>query len=500
MIKYIYKTLLLIAIALQAHAQNSKSRQIAHVSISYDATLPTDNVKLTFFDHQWANDLHGVLQPNIVIGDSSANRFKFVFESNEDFIFGTFLSINKFGVPTPIFDNYIVEKGDSVTVRISKYGTRFTGRGMEKYQCTYLIEHAFQSIEDKRIDSLTAVFEAGNESDYTSISAYKSRLKENAERSANKKRAMVEILKKFEGKVSGKILQLIKAEFLGRFEAEQVSLTFLSYKSLANLPPTVVIKEKKEIEKLYDLKTLADFTEFDPDVLEISNGYQRYLYERLKFRSDQKDFGDGFEIIKNNFSGNLRDKLITAYVVLSYHRRPDMPKLGKEVLKLVKLDYCREALNNIFSNRMPGAKAYDFALQDSSGNVIKLSDFKGKVVVMDFFFTGCVGCWQLNKEMANIYSQYQGNPKIAFVSVSIDKDINEWKSSLKTNLYTHPHSINLFTNGYGSLHPIISHYGIIAYPTVLIIDKSGKIANGNPPRPSTKEKEKMLVKILKDLM
>lgn len=493
--KYIFKTLLLITIALNLKAQDTKSRQTAYLRFSYDDTLPKDHVKLQFFDHQWANSLYGVLKPNIIIGDSLTNKFEIVFQNNENFIFGIFS-----GAGIPIFNNYIVEKGDSITVRITKFGTRFSGRGGAKYQCIYLIEQAFQSIEDRRIDSLSAIFEAGNENDYTSISAYKLRLKDNSERSLSKKQVMVEILKKFEGKISDKILQLIKAEFLGRFEADKVGLAFGAYKSLAGLPPTVVVNKKKEIEKLYNLKALADFSEFDPDVLDISNGYQHYLYERLRYRADQKDFGDGFEIIKNNFSGPLRDKLLTAYVVLSYHSRPDMPLLGKEVLKLVKMDYCRESLINIFSNRTPGAKAYDFALQDSAGNVVKLSDFRGKVVVMDFFFTGCGGCWQLNKEMANIYKQYQGNPKIAFVSVSIDKDIDKWKASLKTNLYTHPHSTNLYTNGKGTLHPIISHYGIVVYPTVLVIDKAGKIANGNPPRPSTKEKEKMLIKILNDLM
>ncbi|WP_412468784.1 TlpA family protein disulfide reductase [Pedobacter sp. KLB.chiD] len=495
MIKYIFKTLLLIIIAFNVKAQDTKTRQTAYLRFSYDDTLPIDRVKLKFFDHHWANSINGILQPKIIVGDSLTNKFEIVFKNNEEFIFGTFS-----GARTPIFNNYIIEKGDSVTVRITKFGTRFSGRGIEKYQCIYQIEQALQVIEDRRIDSLGALFAAGKEPDYTSLSGYKLMLKDNVERSANKKRVMVAILKKYEGKISNKILQLIKAEFLGRFETETVSIAFNAHARLAGLPSNVVLNEKKEIEKLYDLKVLADFSEFDPDVLEISNGYQYYLYELLRFRPKQQDFGDGFEIIKSNFSGNLRDKILTAYVVLSYNSRPDMPQLRNETLKLVKLDYCLEALNNIFGNRMPGAKAYDFALQDSSGNVVKLSDFKGKVVVMDFFFTGCGGCWQLNKEMANIYKQYQGNPKIAFVSVSIDKDINEWKASLQTNLYTHPHSTNLYTNGLGTTHPIITHYGIVAYPTVIIINKAGKIANGNPPRPSTKENENMIIKMLDDLM
>lgn len=495
MIKYIFKTLLLIIIALNVKAQDTKAKQTAYLRFSYDYTLPKDRVKLKFFDHHWANSINGVLQPNIILGDSLTNKFEIVFKKDEDFIFGTFS-----GAGTPIFNNYIIEKGDSVTVGITKFGTRFSGRGIEKYQCIYQIEQAIQVIDDRRTDSLNALFAAGKEPDYTSLSGYKLMLKDNVERSENKKRVMVAILKKYEGRISNKILQLIKAEFLGRSETENVSIAFHAHARLSGLPPSVLLHEKKEIEKLYDLKALADFSEFDPDVLEISNGYQCYLYELLRFRPDQQEFGDSFEIIKNNFSGNLRDKILTAYVVLSYNRKPDMPKLRNDILKLVKLDYCSEALKNIFGNRMPGAKAYDFALQDSTGNVVKLSDFKGKVVVMDFFFTGCGGCAQLNKTMAHIYKQYQGDPKIAFVSVSIDKDINKWRASLQTNLYTHPHSVNLYTNGYGSSHPIISHYGIVAYPTVIIINKDGKIANGNPPRPSTKEQENMLIKILNDLM
>ena len=48
-------------------------------------------------------------------------------------------------------------------------------------------------------------------------------------------------------------------------------------------------------------------------------------------------------------------------------------------------------------------------------------------------------------------------------------------SVLQKNIYTSEHSINLYTEGKADLHPMISHYLIKAYPTIILVDKNGKL-------------------------
>lgn len=108
---------------------------------------------------------------------------------------------------------------------------------------------------------------------------------------------------------------------------------------------------------------------------------------------------------------------------------------------------------------------------------------KGKVVILDFWFTGCGGCAYLNKQMTPVYEYYKNNPEIVFVTIAIDKDMEMWKKiGLGSGLYTHEGSVNLYTNGLGREHPIIDYYGITGFPTMIIIDKEGRVITRNPPR------------------
>lgn len=132
-----------------------------------------------------------------------------------------------------------------------------------------------------------------------------------------------------------------------------------------------------------------------------------------------------------------------------------------------------------------GNDAYNFSLRDTSNQTVTLADLKGKILVLDFWYTGCRGCAILAAQMAPILEHYKNNDKVLFVNISADQDVDQWKNSIKKGLYTHPGSLNLYTNGNGAEDEIIRYYSVRSYPTLLIIDEKGKLLSVNPPRPSS---------------
>ncbi|EDM35375.1 thioredoxin family protein [Pedobacter sp. BAL39] len=189
-----------------------------------------------------------------------------------------------------------------------------------------------------------------------------------------------------------------------------------------------------------------------------------------------------YDRITSNYSGRMRDELL----LMSFK---ELNKTSSEQVKL-KLD---QALNTITtpSYKQALAKwkreqftAFPFELEDVNGKSHKLSDYKGKVIVMDFWFTNCGWCVNLNAAMHTIIERYKNNPDIVFMTVCEDKNKDQWIKSLETNAYTSPGTINLYTNGLGGEHPIMKYYNFQGGPWQVVIDKNGQLVTSRPPRPS----------------
>jgi len=132
---------------------------------------------------------------------------------------------------------------------------------------------------------------------------------------------------------------------------------------------------------------------------------------------------------------------------------------------------------NTFSQeaRMP---AYPFELKDTLGYAHRLGDFKGKTIVMDFWFTGCKGCVQVARMLREqVKPAFEGDTSVVFIAVSLDINFLQWKRSIRTGIYTSEGQLNLFTNGMGAGHPIYPYYGFSGAPQMLVIDGEGFVVS-----------------------
>lgn len=129
-----------------------------------------------------------------------------------------------------------------------------------------------------------------------------------------------------------------------------------------------------------------------------------------------------------------------------------------------------------------GSEAPDFELTDPNGKVIKLSDLRGKVVLIDFWASWCGPCRRENPNIVEAYGKYN-KKKFAtakgfeIFSVSLDRSSDAWKSAvLQDNLKWPNHALDQ-----GGL--VSKLYQVTSIPSGFLIDGNGKIvAKGNQLR------------------
>ncbi|HEX8817090.1 MAG TPA: TlpA disulfide reductase family protein [Terriglobales bacterium] len=113
--------------------------------------------------------------------------------------------------------------------------------------------------------------------------------------------------------------------------------------------------------------------------------------------------------------------------------------------------------------------APDFALQDSSGKTIRVSDFRGQVVLLNFWATWCGGCETEIPSLIHFADKYK-NDGFSIVGVAMDDD--GWKAVMP---YLKAKKINYsVVIGNETLEKL---YGVTAMPVSVLIDRNGRIAD-----------------------
>ena len=139
-----------------------------------------------------------------------------------------------------------------------------------------------------------------------------------------------------------------------------------------------------------------------------------------------------------------------------------------------------------------GELAFDFSFPDVDDKLCKLSDLKGKVVIVDVWATWCGPCKQEIPHLEKLSEHFKGKD-VVFVSISTDKpnDKTKWSQMIKDESMG---GIQLFAGGNGNTFS--KHYMINTIPRFLVFDKNGKLVSADAPKPSDPKLKLILEKEL----
>ncbi|MCB0611526.1 MAG: TlpA family protein disulfide reductase, partial [Lewinella sp.] len=117
-----------------------------------------------------------------------------------------------------------------------------------------------------------------------------------------------------------------------------------------------------------------------------------------------------------------------------------------------------------------GGDAPDFAQQTPNGGTLRLSDLRGKLVLIDFWASWCKPCRLENPNVKRVYDRYHAKG-FEILGVSLDRNRDAWLQAIEQDglPWKHVSDLAFWNNEAAQL------YGVSSIPYTVLVDREGKI-------------------------
>lgn len=119
----------------------------------------------------------------------------------------------------------------------------------------------------------------------------------------------------------------------------------------------------------------------------------------------------------------------------------------------------------------PGRLAPEFTLARRDSSLVNLADYRGKVVVLDFWASSCRPCRASFPWVREFYEEYR-EKGVEIIGVSIDENKASWEKALDEERLPWPQVIDEIEKGRSRVGGL---YHVLAVPMFVVVDKEGKI-------------------------
>lgn len=254
---------------------------------------------------------------------------------------------------------------------------------------------------------------------------------------------------------------------------------------------------QKDFQELQNAKDTVTKKIFETSKSKWDDSEKQKVISGLVAEKNQKDY----DYILSNPNSHL-----SAFCLINYH-----PDLTLDSLKYfynhltdkIKSSRDGKRIANLIlkvKSTEIGQAAPDFSAETYEGHKIRLRDYNGKYVLLDFWASWCGPCRRSNKKLINLYQAY--HPKgLEIISISLDEEKDSWKTAImddSTFLWSQVLGASDFMktrNGEINSNDIIEKFAVFAIPFQILLDKDQKIIFKNEDDDNIDKLEKKLSEI-----
>lgn len=266
----------------------------------------------------------------------------------------------------------------------------------------------------------------------------------------------------FAEKLSKQSIELIKKAMNGPGEKADIIQLMDSYIGYTDTYALILYKQQK-YDKAFELQDeISRLNDID------TGGKERYAGYAEKAK--------GLEFAKAYIEKQLKagvESMILINQLQEIYKKLNLPMADVDTFRGNFRKSMVQKTKDHIIQKYGSFDAIDFTLTNMKGEQVKLSDYRGKVVVLDFWATWCGPCRASFPKMQELVTKYKNSPvEFFFIDVWERMKPADMKANVAKFITENKYSFHVL---YDFKDEVVAKYKIEGIPTKILIDKNGKI-------------------------